>query len=102
MILWFSLPITKVLLESRAFAKEKMTMLLDKLSLQCNSKGRQHIIDVIRYERFHYIPTQHNQVFGRGIKMWLLSQTENLEVLEPRVLGDEIQQHIIEMLKRYS
>ena len=66
------LVIAKVLLESRAFSKDEMIILLDKLAMQCSFEERKHITEVIRNERFHYIPTKHNQILGERI--WQLSR----------------------------
>ena len=41
-------------------------------------------------------------VFGRGIKMWLLSQAEFLEVIEPQEFRDEMRQTLHNMLNVYS
>lgn len=41
------------------------------------------------------------KVFGRGIKMWLLSQAENVEVLSPSQLRGEIQESIRNMSEHY-
>lgn len=42
------------------------------------------------------------EVFGKGIKMWLLSQGENLEVLQPANFRDEMKQTIEKMMNVYS
>jgi predicted DNA-binding transcriptional regulator YafY len=55
------LVLAKVLLESRAFQKAEMDQLLDKLILQSQPETRRFIQEVIRNERFHYVPLQHNQ-----------------------------------------
>lgn len=41
------------------------------------------------------------KVFGRGIKMWLLSQAENVEVLSPSQLREGIQESIRNMSEHY-
>lgn len=41
-------------------------------------------------------------VFGRGIKMWLLSQAELLEVLEPESFRNEMKETLTRMLQNYS
>src|SRR5690606_21435021 len=55
------LVLAKVLLESKAFQKAEMDQLLDKLILQSQPENRRFIQEVIRNERFHYVPVQHNQ-----------------------------------------
>lgn len=41
------------------------------------------------------------EVFGRGIKMWLLSQAEYLEVLSPLELRSDIEETIARMSEIY-
>lgn len=48
----------------------------------------------------HFIVTA--EVFGRGIQMWLLSQAQYVEVLEPRSLRDEMKATIEHMLACYQ
>ena len=42
------------------------------------------------------------EVFGRGIKMWLLSQAEFLEVIEPQNFRDEMKETIDNMVSLYT
>lgn len=42
------------------------------------------------------------EVYGTGIMMWLLSQTNNIEVLEPESLREDIKKTLHEMLERYE
>lgn len=42
------------------------------------------------------------EVFGKGIKMWLLSQGDNLEVLEPEEFREEMNQTIKNMIGHYK
>lgn len=49
----------KVLLETRAFSKDEMNTLLDKIMNQSAPKDRDFIKDVMRNERHHYEPLQH-------------------------------------------
>ena len=42
------------------------------------------------------------EVFGKGIKMWLLSQGEYVEVLEPKEFRDEFATVINELPKKYA
>lgn len=42
------------------------------------------------------------EVFGRGIKMWLLSQGEHVEVLGPSELREEMRNSVMEMMSRYT
>lgn len=61
--LWLSkeeiLSLGKVLLETRAFSKDEMNILLDKIMNQSEPKDRNFIKDVMRNERHHYEPLQH-------------------------------------------
>lgn len=41
------------------------------------------------------------EVFGRGIKPWILSQTDKIEVVKPVELRNEMKEMIEKMLKRY-
>ncbi|MDR4985966.1 WYL domain-containing protein [Bacillus cereus] len=53
------LSLGKVLLETRAFSKDEMNTLLDKIMKQSAPKDRNFIKDVMRNERYHYEPLQH-------------------------------------------
>lgn len=53
------LSLGKVLLETRAFSKDEMNTLLDKIMNQSAPKDRDFIKDVMRNERHHYEPLQH-------------------------------------------
>lgn len=41
------------------------------------------------------------KIFGKGIKMWLLSQGESIEVLEPRDFREDMKTSIQKMLAKY-
>lgn len=41
------------------------------------------------------------EVYGRGIKMWLLSQAQYLEVIKPKEFREEMKRTIEEMLGNY-
>ena len=54
----------KILLESRAFTKEKMTEIVNKLIISCVPKNEQKLISkLINNEIFHYIEPQHKVDF---------------------------------------
>lgn len=55
------LAIAKILLESRAFSKLELNLLLDKITAQCILDTRKHVTEVILNERFHYLPVGHNK-----------------------------------------
>jgi len=74
------LAIAKILLESRAFSKQELNSLLDKITAQSHSDTRKHVIRVIGNERLHYLPARHNKLLLNRI--WDLS----LAVREQRKL----------------
>lgn len=53
------LAMAKILLESRAFAKEELHTILDKLIEACPREGRKVVEDMIRNETFCYVPPRH-------------------------------------------
>ncbi|WP_313530753.1 helix-turn-helix transcriptional regulator [Anaerotignum sp.] len=62
----------KILLESRAFCKEELDMLLSKLLMQVTPTDRRQVEELIRNEQFCYIPLQHGKKLLRFL--WELSQ----------------------------
>ena len=57
-----ALAISKILLESRAFTKNEMFTILDKIVDGCVPNDRRgQVSELIRNEEFYYIPLQHNQ-----------------------------------------
>lgn len=67
------LAISKILLDSRAFTKQEMMNLLDKLLDCCVPPQNKKIVnDLIANEKFHYIELQHRKVFLD--KMWAIGQ----------------------------
>lgn len=55
------LAMAKILLESRAFAKEELHIILDKLIEACPREGRKVVEDMIRNETFCYVPPRHGK-----------------------------------------
>lgn len=55
------LAMAKILLESRAFAKEELHTILDKLIDACPQSGRQVVEDLVRNEAFCYVPPRHGR-----------------------------------------
>ncbi len=51
----------KILLESRAFCKEELNILLDKLLVQVVPNDRKKVEDIIRSERFNYVELKHGK-----------------------------------------
>lgn len=62
------LSICKVLLESRAFSKQEMKKLIDKLIKQTSPQNRKIINELLLNELYHYIPVRHNQELIK--KIW--------------------------------
>lgn len=55
------LAICKILLESRAFCKEELDILITKLISQVSPIDEKRVNDIIREEKHHYIPLKHNK-----------------------------------------
>lgn len=72
--------IAKILLESRAFPKDELDRLLDKLLLHCTQEDLKHIKDSMNNERFLYQPVSHNKPLFHTL--WQLS----LAVREKRIV----------------
>lgn len=67
------LALCKILLDSRAFTKDEMTDMLDRLILSCvPNENQKEIRELIRNEEFHYIELKHKTVFID--KMWEIGQ----------------------------
>lgn len=67
------LALCKILLDSRAFTKNEMVEMLDKLITCCVPKSNQKVVkDLIINEEFHYVEPRHNSKFLE--KMWEIGQ----------------------------
>lgn len=55
------LALTKILLESRAFCKDELSKLIDKLIMQTAVNDRKAVEDIIRGEYSSYIPPRHGK-----------------------------------------
>lgn len=66
------LGIAKILLESRAYNKEELEGLINKLLLQATQSSRMNIKEMIINEKFHYIPPMHKKPLLK--LMWELSE----------------------------
>lgn len=63
------LAICKILLDSRAFTKDEMNDILNRLVLCCAPKCNQDLVkDLVRNELFHYVELRHKTLFLD--KMW--------------------------------
>ena len=67
-----ALALCKILLESRAFCKEELSHLIDKLIAQISPNDRRVAESIIRNEYFHYVPLRHEKKLLNPI--WTLSQ----------------------------
>lgn len=76
------LAICKILLDSRAFRKDDMANILEKLIDCCVPLKNQKIVnELISNERFHYVPPRHNKHFIDSI--WKIGQAiKECNVLE--------------------
>ena len=67
------LAITKILLESRAFTKEEMQSILEKLVSGCvHSDNQKMVTDLLRNEMFHYVELGHKSGIRR--QLWKLGE----------------------------
>lgn len=67
------LALSKILLDSRAFTKNEMVKMLDKLITCCVPKSNQKVVkDLIINEEFHYVEPRHKSEFLE--KMWEIGQ----------------------------
>lgn len=69
------LALCKILLESRAFNKEELKELIDKLITQVVPNDRNTVENILRNEYFNYVPLRHNKPLLEPI--WELSQCIN-------------------------
>lgn len=51
----------KVLLESRAFCKDELSSMIDKIIMQISPEDRPTVESIILNERFHYVPPRHGK-----------------------------------------
>ena len=67
------LAVSKILLASRAFLKNEISLIIDKIVKQCGSENDlKSIQNLLNNERFHYIELQHKKSFINNI--WDLGQ----------------------------
>lgn len=71
------LALCKILLESRAFEKIELKIILEKLVKQSSPTDRKIIEDLVRNEHFNYVPLKHGKKLLAPI--WLLSQYINCQ-----------------------
>ena len=67
------LAVSKILLASRAFLKDEISLIIDKIVKQCGSENDlKSIQNLLNNEKFHYIELQHKKSFINYI--WDLGQ----------------------------
>ena len=67
------LAVSKILLASRAFLKDEISLIIDKIIKQCGSENDlKSIQNLLNNEKFHYIDLQHKKSFINNI--WDLGQ----------------------------
>lgn len=81
------LALCKILLDSRAFTKNEMVGMLDKLITCCVPKSNQKIVqDLIRNEEFHYVEPRHKSQFID--RLWDIGQAiRNTQYIEIKYQG---------------
>lgn len=67
-----ALALCKILLESRAFRKDELSRLIEKLIMQIAPEDRKIAEEIIRSEFFNYVPLRHNKELLAPV--WELSQ----------------------------
>ncbi|QGT99481.1 hypothetical protein SYNTR_0888 [Candidatus Syntrophocurvum alkaliphilum] len=55
------LAMSRILLESRAFPKQDLEDIVNKIIIQCEPTKRKQITEIISNELFHYIPVKHGK-----------------------------------------
>lgn len=76
---WFTnqevLALAKILLESRAFKKDELSKLIEKLLMQTSENDRKTVEEIIHSEYMSYIPPRHNKPLLESV--WRLSEIVN-------------------------
>lgn len=95
------LAVSKILLGCRAFTKDKIKEILDKLVGSCVPEVNKQIVgDMLRNEMYHYIPPRHNSEFLD--KLWILAQaidgTRIIEIQYQRLKDKALKTRRIEPL----
>lgn len=71
---------TKVLLESRAFSKKQIDKLIYKCLKFCMPEKRKHIEEIIKNEKYHYVPAREDENLIN--KIWQIS----LSIKEQKII----------------
>lgn len=91
------LAVSKVLLASRAFLKNEIFLIVDKIAKQCSSENDLNSIqNLLKNEKFHYIELQHKKSFINNI--WDLGQAiknkKRMEISYKKTNGDIVKRII--------
>ena len=91
------LAIAKILLDSRAFTKDEMIHMLEKLIDCCvPSVNRKLVKELVRNEEYHYIEPRHKTIFID--KMWELGQAiqiaQIIEIEYQKMQGDVVKRRL--------
>ena len=92
------LAISKILLASRAFLKDEISLIVDKIAKQCSSEeDLKSIQNLLKNEKFHYVELQHKKSFINNI--WdlgaAIKNKQRIEMLYKDKNG-EIKKRIVE------
>ena len=92
------LAISKILLASRAFLKDEISLIIDKIVKQCGSEeDLKSIQNLLKNEKFHYVELQHKKSFINNI--WdlgaAIKNKQRIEMLYKDKNG-EIKKRIVE------
>ncbi|MFA1754525.1 helix-turn-helix transcriptional regulator [Fusobacterium animalis] len=87
------LAVSKILLASRAFLKNEISLIIDKIVKQCGSENDlKSIQNLLNNEKFHYIELQHKKSFINNI--WDLGQAiknkKRIEILYKKMDGKKV------------
>ena len=87
------LAVSKILLASRAFLKNEISLIIDKIVKQCCSENDlKSIQNLLNNEKFHYIELQHKKSFINNI--WDLGQAiknkKRIEILYKKMDGKKL------------
>lgn len=91
------LAISKILLASRAFLKDEISLIVDKIAKQCGSEDDlKSIQKLVNNEKFHYIELQHKKSFINYI--WDLGQAikdkKKIEIAYKKMDGNTVKRII--------
>ena len=91
------LAVSKILLASRAFLKDEISLIIDKIVKQCGSENDlKSIQNLLNNEKFHYIDLQHKKSFINNI--WDLGQAiknkKRIEISYKKIDGKTVKRVI--------